>query len=180
MVGYSKATSPKLLLGGFGAGIAAIKPVTTKVNLKGQATIFRQSYWNESVVIYDENRNPLTDFISNSVDYAIGLNAMEQYALSERFYLGAGLGGQLLLASFTRLPELQYPGVEDAGSNLALNRYYKPFMLTLPVELSYKREHWLFAVRYEQALFNRLKGELQDYKTEKFGLLNFEVGIRIK
>lgn len=99
---------------------------------------------------------------------------MAHYFLTEKISIGTGLGGQILLISLSRMPEIY-----DSKAAVAVNRYYKPFMPTLPVELSFKSKKNLFTIRYEHGLLNRYKKDLAAYKKDKFGLLSFEVGFKL-
>ncbi len=174
IVGYSKKTSPNLLIGGWGVGFSVLKPHGEKLSFKGQANLSKQTYWDQPFVITDEGRNPIQDFVAGTSDYAMGVTATAHYSLTQRLSVGTGLGGQVLLVSLSRIPT-----TDETKLPIAVNRYYRPLMPTLPVELTYKLQSVLFNVRYEHGLLNRLRGELKDYKQDRFGLLTFEVGLRI-
>jgi len=174
---YDSETSPKVLVGGIGVGVSALKPYGEKVTLKGQANLSKHTYWDEPFIITDENGGPIRSFLSASSDYALGIAATAHFQFTGRFSAGTGLGSQVLLTSLTRLPPDYFAGSEER--QVATNRYYKRVLPVLPVELSLKLEKVLFNVRYEHGLLNRLKRELAQYKTDRFGLLTFEVGFRL-
>lgn len=170
---YDKETDPKLLIGGFGAGVSAFRPLKEKVSLKAQANLSKQTYWGEPVRLVDEVSLPTGDFLAGSSDYAVGITALAHYFFKEKLSVGTGLGGQILLVSLSRVPEFrdEIPVVR--------NRYYRPFMPVLPVELSFKSQKHLFNIRYEHGLLNRYKRDLGAYKKDRFGLLSFEVGFKV-
>lgn len=173
---FDSQTSPKVLIGGIGVGVSALKPYGGKLTLKGQANVSKHTYWDEPFVITDENGGPIRDFQSASSDYTLGIAATAHYQFTGGFSAGTGLGSRVLLVSLTRLPPDYFAGTEDR--QLAANRYYKRLVPVVPVELSLKSERMLFNLRYEHGLLNRLKRELSEYKTDRFGLLTFEVGFR--
>ena len=174
ILGYDKETDSKVLIGGMGLGFSAFKQIKNKFSLKGQANLSKHTYWDTPTWLVDDMGNPLNLFASGSSDYAIGLTASINYNLTRRLSVGTGLGGQILLISLSRLPQ-----VYDSKKLIAVNNYYKRFMPVLPVELSYKSDKKIFNIRYEYGLLNRLKGDLKSFKDDKFGMLFFEIGFRI-
>jgi len=175
ILGYDKKTDPKLLIGGFGVGISGFKLLKNKLSLKGQANLSKHTYWDEPGMFTDETGNNVLPFFSGSSDYSIGITATLHYFFTQKFSVGTGVGGQILLLSLSRLPE-----TNDNKKLIAVNRYYKPLLPTLPVELSYKSPKNLFNIRYEYGLLNRFKGDLKNSKIDKFGLLTFEIGFNLK
>jgi hypothetical protein len=174
ILGYDKEMDTKVLIGGLGLGISAFKPVKNKVSLKGQANISKHTYWDEPVYLHDENGTPAGVFQAGASDYSLGITAMAHYFFKERLSIGTGLGGQILFVSLSRTPDLHNP-----KESFMVNRYNKPFIPVLPLEISYKSKRNLFNIRYEHGLLNRLKKGLQAYKKDKFGLFTFEVGFKI-
>ncbi|GEO02666.1 hypothetical protein AAE02nite_03300 [Adhaeribacter aerolatus] len=175
ILGYDKETDSKVLIGGMGVGLAAFKSVKNNLMLKGQANLSKHTYWDEPLYIVDDVGNPLNRLVAGSSDYAIGLTVSVNYFLTPKISVGTGLGTQILLVSLSRLPQ-----VYDSKKLVAVNNYYKRFVPVLPIELSYKSNKKLFNVRYEHGLLDRLKGDLQNVQDDKFGLLVFEVGFRIR
>jgi hypothetical protein len=171
---YDKQTDPKFLIGGWGAGLAALKRVKDRVSLKGQANLSRHVYWEPPYQFTDESGSPSGIFQAGAVDYAVGLAANAHYFFKEKFSIGTGLGGQLLLVSLARKPE-----IDDSKKSIMRNRQYKPLMPVLPLELSYKTNRRLFTIRYEQGLLNRFKQDLKRAKQDQFGLLSFEAGFQL-
>jgi hypothetical protein len=176
---YDKKTQPKVLVGGFGIGTSVLKPFRENLTLKGRGNVSKQNYWDAPITLTDQNGSPLADFQSSSSDYNLGLAATLHYQLTPAFSAGTGLGTQVLLYSLTRLPGYD-GGVNPKKTQVVSNRYYKPVVLVLPVELSLKLEKLLLNVRYEQGLQNRLKSDLAQYQKDRFGILTFEVGFRLK
>lgn len=174
---YDKETTPKVLIGGFGVGVSALKPYGEKLTLKGQANLSKHTYWDEPLMLTDENGSPVRDYLAASSDYTLGMTVTGHYQFTGGFSAGTGLGGQVLLVSLVRLPPNYITGPDE--EQVATSRYYKRLVPMLPVELSLKLEKILFNVRYEHGLLNRLKKPLADYQTDRFGLLTFEVGFRL-
>jgi hypothetical protein len=175
ILGYDKETDSKVLIGGMGVGFSAFKQVKNKVSLKGQANLSKHTYWDEPITFVDNSGNPLNQFVSGSSDYSLGLTATVNYSLTQRISVGTGLGGQILLISLSRLPQ-----INDSKKIIAVNNYYKPFMPVLPLELTYKSQKRMFNIRYERGLLNRIKGGLKNFKDDKFGLFVFEVGFKMR
>jgi hypothetical protein len=173
---YDQDTDPKLLIGGMGVGAAVWKEVHPRLSLKGQANLSKQASWGEPIGAGDGGGNSLGAFLGGSADYTVGVGAMGHFFLTEKLSVGTGLGGQLLLLSLSRVPD-NFP---DAKRSFVVNRYYRPFIPTIPLEVSIKTPRKVFSVRYEQGLINRIKGDLGKSKRENFGLLFFEMGFKIK
>lgn len=179
ILGYDKEVKPKLLIGGFGLGIAAFKKVMPKLTLKAQANLSRSVYWESFVY----TNGPLqSDIIgvgsASSTDYTLGITATPHYQLNKMFSVGTGIGVQALLISALYTRD-NFPNV-DHERFVGYNRFYKTFMPVVPIEFSLKINKVLVNVRYEHGLLNRLKKDIAEYKNDRYGLLFFEVGYRIR
>jgi hypothetical protein len=175
---YDSETKPKLLIGGFGMGISVYKPLTEKISLKGQVNLSKYTYWDERFYAR-ESGSLYKDYLSGSSDYTLGLTVTAHYFITKKLSMGTGLGSHILLISLSRLPELELNTGKSSGG-VARNRYYKPLMPVFPIELSLKLEKILFNIRYEYGLLNRIKGDLKQYLNDRYSLLVFEVGFKIK
>jgi hypothetical protein len=151
-----------------------LKPLSKDFSFKAQANFSKHTYWEDQVQMRDYVASSIGYFQSGSSDYGLGLAAMIHYFPVEAFSIGAGISAQATLISFSRTPGM-YIGA-DIDPGFVVNRYYKPVMPMVPVELSYKLKRLLFNVRYEAGFTNRIKGDLAKYKTDKFSLLTFELG----
>lgn len=167
---YDRETDPNILIGGFGIGGAVYHPLTEKILLKGQLNLSKHSYWNETVSIVDESGGLYYSYQPSTADYMAGISATANYFFIPKLGIGTGLGAQYLLASLTRQPK-------EFG-DLSRNRFYVPLVVTLPIEATLKLSKTLFLVRYEHSLTNRLHAE-SNFK-DRFGLVYFEVGFKIK
>ncbi len=170
---YDKQTDPNVLIGGLGIGFTAINPYRSKLHLKGQVNLSRHVYWDEPIPLIDNNGNPSGVFLAGSSDFSVGITATAHYLLTDKISVGTGVGGQVLLVSLSRTPEINSEDV------LAANNYYKRVIPVLPLELSYKTNAHLFNIRYEHGLLNKYKKGLATYKTDNYGLLYFEVGFKL-
>jgi len=171
---YDKETNPKLLIGGLGVGLSAFRPLENKVSLKGGVNISKHTYWDEPIQLVDAGGNNMQLFVAGSSDLAVGITATAHYFLTEKISFGTGLGGQILLATLSRLAEFN-----DSRSSIGVHHYYKRLMPTLPFEVSFKAKKTLFNIRYEYGLLNRYKKDIAAYKKDKFSLLSFEVGLKL-
>jgi len=171
---YDKETTPKLLIGGFGVGFAGLKPLNNKLSLKGQANISKHAYWDEAFYMIDANGFAGQKFSAGSADYALGLTATAHYFLGKRISLGAGLGSQVQLITFSRLPTY-----DDREASVSVQQQYKRFMPTLPLELTLQSKKHLYNIRYEYGLLNRYKSTIAAYKKDKYSLLSFEIGFKL-
>ncbi|KQS24746.1 hypothetical protein [Dyadobacter sp. Leaf189] len=174
---YDKTTSPKILLGGVGTGAALLKPLSKDFSFKAQANLSKHTYWEDLTLMRDYVGSSIGYFQAGSSDYGLGVAAMIHYFPVESFSIGAGLSGQATLISLSRTPGM-YVGA-DIDPGIVVNRYYKAVVPMVPVELSYTVKRLLFNVRYEAGLINRIKGDLANFKSDKYSLLTFELGFRI-
>lgn len=180
ILSYDKASDPKLLVGGLGIGFSTFinSPKYSKIDLKAQVNFSRHVYWDEPANFRDSNNSSLGVYLPSSVDYSLGLTGTGQYNFFDGFYVGIGVGTQILLKSISKIPEFQ-SSITNFKESYISNNYYKILMPVLPFEISYRNEKWLFNMRYEQAILNRYKKELSKYKDGTYGLLTFEAGLRI-
>lgn len=179
VLGFNKDSDSKILLGGVGFGGFVLQPLSRDFHLKAHGYISKISYWDDAV----EMRGVVAEYTgiyqSGGSDYVAGLNALLHYHLAGRLSVGAGLGGQVLLASLSRTPALYGYG-EPTGKSVIVNHYYKPVVPVVPVELSYRFPRLVINLRYDIGPFNRVRGDLAKVKDEKSNVLSLEVGFRLK
>lgn len=178
ILGYDKREDPKFQIGGFGLGFSMTGSLYEKFIIKGQANISRHVYWDESFDLRDPNNNPLGSFTGSTTEYTIGLTATVHYLVTPKFMIGTGLGTRILLNSRSKLPDLY--GTGGNVPSTTRNTHYKPLLPIIPLEFSYKFKKTLWILRYEYGLLDRYRGDLADADTDKYGLLIFEVGFKIK
>ena len=159
---------------GIGIGGKMIIPLTKKFVLRNSADIMLNTYSDGPFTATDVSGNALGNLGNTSVDLSIGLIPTIHYSLHENFSVGTWLGSRILLKSVTA-----YDGNTQL-KNTSANDYYKPFMPILPIEMSLKINKILLNLRYEYSLLNKIKGDLADYKTERYGIVSLEVGYKIK
>lgn len=108
----------------------------------------------------------------------MGFAGTVHYHFGQKFSVGTGIGGQLLFASLSRLPQFDNNNsrIKDL---ISTNQYYRTFQPIIPAEASLKFKAFLFNVRYEYALLNHFKGDLAKVKSEKYGLLCVEIGFKL-
>ncbi len=159
---------------GIGIGGKMIIPLTKKFVLRNSADIMLNTYSDGPFTATDVSGNALGNLGNTSVDLSIGLIPTIHYSLHENFSVGTGLGSRILLKSVTA-----YDGNTQL-KNTSVNDYYKPFMPILPIEMSLKINKILLNLRYEYSLLNKIKGDLADYKTERYGIVSLEIGYKIK
>jgi hypothetical protein len=112
----------------------------------------------------------------STVDYTLGVTGVLHYNFSSGFSVGGGVGVQALLFSNSYLRQDLLVGNDR---NLGQNKYYKRLMPTFPLETSLRFGKWAITLRYEHALLNRYKKDLAEHKKENYGLLFFEIGVKI-
>jgi hypothetical protein len=176
ILGYDKDTKPKVLIGGFGAGFAALKNIKKRTSLKGQINLSRSVYW-ESFVFTNNVAAVTGQTDATSTDYTLGLLGTFHLHLSPAFSMGTGIGTQVLIASYLNLRE---DALDDGSVYIGRNRFYKPVMPTIPIELTWRFKKMFVNLRYEHGLLDRFKNDLAEDKTDKYGLLFFEFGIKVK
>ena len=175
---YDKSTKPKVLIGGFGVGVSVFRSVSENVSLKGQMNFSKNAYWDEPMELRGYNNEPLGDFKYGSSDFSLGIGGTAHYFLSDKISVGAGLGARLFTFTLSRTPAFDNSGMRDDGS--AINHYNKRILPVVPIEWSLKGEKMLYGIRYEYGLLNRYKGALAEFKEDRFGVLYFEVGWRVR
>lgn len=158
---------------GFGFGGKMIMPLKKKFQLKSSANIMFNSY-SGIFQATDNVGNTLGTLANTTVDLSVGLIPTIHYSLHKNFSIGTGIGLRTLLASVTA-----YDGNTQL-KNTSVNDYYKRFMPILPVEISLKINKILLNLRYEYSLLNKVRGDLADYKTERYGIVSLEIGYKIK
>jgi hypothetical protein len=177
IIGYDKELTPKILLGGLGLGFSAWKVVSQKISIRAQANFSRSVYWQK----YLFRNGPLLSDVTgeasvSTVDYTLGVTGVVHYNFFNVFSVGGGVGVQAMLFSNSYLRQDLLVG---SDRNLGQNKYYKRLMPTFPVETALRFEKWAITMRYEHALLNRYKKDLAKHKKENYGLLFFEIGIKI-
>jgi hypothetical protein len=175
ILGYDKETKPKVLIGGFGIGFAALKNIKKRTGLKGQVNISRSVYW-ESFIFTNNIAAVTGQTDATSTDYTLGLLGTFHFHLSPAFSMGTGIGTQVMMVSYLNLRE----DVMERSEHIGRNRFYKPVMPTIPIELTWRFKKMFANLRYEHGLLDRFKEDLAEDKTDKYGLIFFEFGIKVK
>lgn len=165
---YDQDADPKVLLGGVGLGFSASKAIGQKLAIQAQSHLSKHTYWDEPIIIRTADANLLSPFVSGSSDYTIRLLGILDYSLNEKISIGTGMGFQGMLISLSRLPE-----------TAAVNRFYKPILPVVPLELSLNLNKYFVKLRYEQGIINKYRKPLAEYKKANFGILFFEFGSKV-
>jgi hypothetical protein len=178
IVGYDKKLQPSILMGGIGVGFTRWKQLKEKTSLRLHANLTRSAYWEPKLSFRDESNIPLGNYSASSEDYTLGLMGIYHYNLYSRFSVGGGLAAHCMIAS--RLLLREEVGFQDLkAGGVGMNKFYKPVMPAIPVELSYKGNKAAISIRYEHALLKKYKGDLAELKSDRYGLLFFEAAIKI-
>jgi hypothetical protein len=179
ILGYDKEVRPKFLIGGFGIGFSGWKKIGSKTSIKGQANISRSVYWESAVLSIGPNPSQVIgETALSSADYTFGLTGTIHYHLSPMLSVGTGFGLQALIGSYMYFRA--EADIYNSSRYLGRNQYYKRVMPTIPVELSAKFRKMFVNLRYEHGLLDRLKKDLAEYQSDRYGLLFFEVGFKVK
>jgi hypothetical protein len=113
---------------------------------------------------------------ATSADYTLGITGTAHYHLAPALSLGTGFGVRAMFISYMFVRSEWYGESRYVGRN----QYYKTFMPMLPIEMSWRFKKLFVNLRYEHGLLNRLKKDLAEYKSDKYGLVFFEVGFKVK
>ena len=159
---------------GIGIGGKMFIPLKKKFVFKSSADVLLNTYSDGPFQATDNVGQSLGSIGNTTVDLSIGLIPTIHYSLHKNFSVGTGLGLRTLLGSATA-----YSGIAQY-QNTSTNGYYKRFMPVLPIEMSLKANKILLNLRYEYSLLNKIRGDLADYKTERYGILSLEIGYKIK
>jgi hypothetical protein len=175
---YDKTTKPKVLIGGFGVGVSIFRSLSENFSLKGQANFSKNTYWDEPMELRGYMNEPLGHFQYGSSDFSLGINGTVHYFLSDKMSVGTGFGARLFTLTLSRIPAFENSGL--FAGDISINHYNKTILPVIPIEWSLKGEKLLFDIRYEYGLSNRYKAELAKYTTDRFSVLYFEVGFRLR
>jgi len=177
---FKKDIEKKVLLGGVGIGVSRFIPINSQFNVKTMVNFSRQVFWNETSQ-FNKGPNPQDNLgRANSVttEYHYEVGGILHYVPRKRFSVGLGLGFQVLLVSTRRF---QANGISGGGSRYKTrNREYKPVMPVVPLEISWKGDKMLYNIRGEAGLLNRYKKDLTEFGPNLFGLICFEIGMKIE
>ena len=171
----SSKYSPSLLLGGFSIGASRTSAPRGNVSFRYNANLTRMAYWEELIEFRDESNQSLGKFKASSADYILALGALAQIELSEHFSIGGGLGVHAMVTSSLHARE-------DTGftmETLGKNKFYKPFMPVVPVEISWDLGRTSLNFRYEQSLLKRYKSSIAEYKKDRYGLMIVELAVKL-
>jgi hypothetical protein len=170
--------SPSVLVGGLSVGISRLGNWTDKVDLKYSATFMRVVYWEEEFRLHDEFNVPLGSIPASSTDYLLNVSALAKFKLGDRMSAGAGLGIHAMITS--SLYFRREFGNSNWAGKVGNNKFYKPFMPAMPLEISYHtKKRLILNMRYEQALLNRYKKDLAQYSSDRYGILILEMGFKL-
>jgi hypothetical protein len=168
---------PKVLLGGFAIGASRTSTLSANVSLRYNASLIRMLYWEEFLNFRDELNIPLGKFPASSIDYMLALGGTAQYKVSQYFYVGGGLGAHAMITSTLYLRK---DLGQTVSGRLGKNKAYKPVMPVIPVEISWKFPQWALNFRYEQSVLKRYKSSIAEYKKDRYGLMIFEVAVKLQ
>jgi hypothetical protein len=179
VIGFNKNTSPKVLLGGIGFGIAAWVPVSNHIYLKPYLNLSKLTYWDDPMPIRDPVSNAMGHYQSWSSDYTVNPGIVVHYELGNQFSVGTGIAAHVMAVSLIRLPDAEayYGTVKPGGLSMAKN--YKRINPVVPLEASYRLNQLMLNLRYEMGLLNKLRGDLGKSTSEKFGVFALEVGFKL-
>lgn len=178
VLGYNKNTDPKFLLGGVGVGVFMLRPIASDFHLKAHGYLSKISYWDDPIEMKSAVGENTGIYQAGGSDYVAGVNGLVHYHLADRISVGAGVGAQVLIASFSRTPGIYGYGLPAEKSSIT-NHHYKRIVPVIPVELSYRFPRVVLNLRYDIGPLNRIRGELAKAKNEKYDVLSLEVGFKL-
>lgn len=130
VLGYNKQVDPKVLIGGFGFGVSGIANWRSNKKIKIQANLLKRSYWEDPYVLRTSTNTSMGEVAYSGSDVVFNTNAVLHWKINDTFSFGTGIGGDVMLVSVFRLPDM----FDDVTNSLSLNRHYKRIMPLLPFE----------------------------------------------
>ena len=103
----------------------------------------------------DYQGNPL-NVSSSMINHALVLNGLVSYKIIDKFYLGTGVSGSLLLKSTLKVNQDVF--VSEIGQKFT-NISYRTFTLSVPFLIGYDFHKFTFFSRFNLGLMNRLCGD---------------------
>jgi hypothetical protein len=158
---------------GLGLGASRIQPIKSNLFLKQQGNISFNSYTDHVASFTNPNGLSLGNALPSTLDFVLNLSTTINYSLTNNFSIGTGLGFRTLLHSASKYNTSPFK-VET------VNAHYKRIMPVLPIEMSLKIDKILLNLRYEYSILNKIRGDLSDFVTERYGIVSLEVGYKIK
>jgi hypothetical protein len=165
------------LIGGFELGATNILPLKNHKNLKTNATIARQVYWEEPLGFTDLNGIGQGTVKYSKADLKLNISSVYHLPITKKFSAGLGLGLQTQLISGMRFK--QFIGSDLQKSQILLSNPFKRLMPTIPAEITWQNPKAIYTIRYEQALLNKYKAGLGSYFKYFYGVAVAEVGIKL-
>lgn len=150
MLWYSGTEGRGLLLGGFGGGVSWTRPLKGGWSLKAQADLRRSRYYDEPVLFVDEAGQSLGAYIGVTTNLNLNAFCVPAYQMGKRWRIGIGLGLQSTLLSTSDYGEIISFGEKK---KLAFtNQSIQPFVVTLPLEITYLFGRFSLSYRVEAGL----------------------------
>lgn len=162
-------------IGGFGIGATLLNPLSENWVLKNTGGITFNKFKDSPIMMTDPSGQSLGNVNGVTRDLNVGIISTINYSLTQHFLIGTGLGLKVLLDSRTN-----YNLINQTSLGTSINGYYKPLIPVIPIEATLTTKKLLVNLRYEYSPVNRIRGDLADYKTEKYSLISLEIGYKIK
>ncbi len=163
---WYSSENKKVLFGGFGVGIKFKKKVkTSNLDLKGNVSLFRFKQYDQPFQLSTDGGGTPRKINGIINEYGLGIQGGAGYNISEKISIGSGLKITTLISSKTHYKSIKL--------NIK-NRYYRPILLTIPIELSFDFERINLTSKYEIGVSNRLRGETSS--KEHGNMLSLEIG----
>ncbi len=175
---YSSNDDQRILVGGFGAGISYQRPLKERVSLKFQSNVQRARFYDEPILFYDENGNPLKKTVGVNTNLNASLLGMVVFPISQnqKWFFSGGLGARGTFSSKTDFGEADVNGQK---TSLKLkNKSLSPFVVILPVEITkYFGTRFSASARAELGLTKTSR--LSAYSKERSAVVFVELGYRL-
>ena len=162
-------------IGGFGIGATLLNSLNKTLTLKSHANVSFNKFKDTPILLTDPSGQSLGNITGITRNLNLGIISTINYSLTNRFSMGAGLGLKILLDSRTN-----YNFINQSTLGTSINGYYKPITPVFPIEATLKLKKMMFNLRYEYSILNTLRGDLSNYKSEKYSLISLEIGYKIK
>ena len=162
------------MAGGFGVGVSTTQLFKEKYIIKYQVNVIRQRYFDEPYLNSDYSGAQLFGSLGINTNYNIITNATinNSLGLNDKWLFGIGLGLRTNILSHSDYGKVDINGIptELTFPNLSTSK----IVLNLPLEASYNFKKFTFSLRSELDITR--SSTLKIFKSERFFVLNFEVG----
>lgn len=173
---YSSAEGRGILVGGFGGGISYTTREQSRYNLRYQLNVQRSRFYEQPIVVRDENGIPIIGSIGINTNLNAAALAIPQFVFNKHLKAGLGLGLRYVARSTVNFGEYELAGKKEKLR--VTNHSMAPWVGFIPLEITASIGRVSMAARAEPALTN--VSRLDAYHGDRSTVLFIELGYLIK